>query len=277
MKKIILTTFAIFIAAIQLCFAQVPQGMSYQAVARDAGGIILSNQNICIQSAITDGSGGAVAYKETFNINTNQLGLFTLKIGTGTPVSGTFSGINWSGITAWHQLEIKIGCTGNYVLMGSSQLMSVPYALVADSTRKSPPPDFSSKSLNNSVGSTLRNTNIETNDSILIDKTGYYLVVLTAEGYDDNQSTGSNQDQSGLVSIYNNGGQITGGYPFVKKYKDDGYTQTMFRFIPANVYVTKVLLLNAGDVLRGAGGVFGTGTQTDNWGVSIIIDIFKLQ
>src|SRR5437764_1357927 len=78
------------------CQAQVPQGMNYQAIARDAGGAIMPLQNICVQSTITDGIAGPTLYQETFNITTNQFGLFTLNIGNGTPVTGTFSSIHWS-------------------------------------------------------------------------------------------------------------------------------------------------------------------------------------
>ena len=112
-------------------YAQTPQGINYQAVARNAAGNILGNTNICVQSTITNGNGGAVLYQETFNVTTNQFGLFTLNIGNGTVVSGTFATINWGAVTPWQMIEIKINCTGAYVLMGSAQLLSVPYALNA--------------------------------------------------------------------------------------------------------------------------------------------------
>ena len=131
MKKV--STFFFFATLLfQIAFNQVPQAMNYQAVARDAGGGILANTNICVQSTITDGNGGSILYQETFNITTNQFGLFTLQIGMGSAPTGNYlSNINWSAVAAWHKIEIQIGCTGSYVLMGSSQLLSVPYALYA--------------------------------------------------------------------------------------------------------------------------------------------------
>ncbi len=114
--------------------AQAPQGINYQAVARNTAGSILSNTNICVQSTITNGNGGAVLYQETFNVTTNQFGLFTLNIGNGTVVSGTFATISWASVTPWQKMEIKINCTGAYVLMGSAQLLSVPYAFNAASS-----------------------------------------------------------------------------------------------------------------------------------------------
>src|SRR5215210_3998146 len=94
-KLLTLLTFLIFNSAFLISLAQVPQGMNFQAVARDAGGLILAAQNICVQSTITDGNGGPTLYQETFNITTNQFGLFTLNIGSGTPVTGTYASINW--------------------------------------------------------------------------------------------------------------------------------------------------------------------------------------
>ena len=131
--KNIISLSAIILAA-SFANAQTPQGINYQAVARNAAGNILANQNICVQSTITNGNGGAVLYQETFNVTTNQFGLFTLSIGNGTVVSGTFATINWGAVTPWQKMEIKIGCVGAYVLMGSGQLLSVPYALNAATT-----------------------------------------------------------------------------------------------------------------------------------------------
>jgi hypothetical protein len=93
----------------------------------------LANQNICIQSTITDPAGTTYYYSETFNTTTNQFGLFTLELGRGTPVIGTFSAITWKTISPWLKIEMKINCTGSYVLMGTSELLSVPYAFYAES------------------------------------------------------------------------------------------------------------------------------------------------
>jgi trimeric autotransporter adhesin len=155
MKKILFLALIVnFQFSIFNSFAQVPQGINYQALARDAGGLILPNQNICIQSAITDGSGGIEVYKEEFNITTNQFGLFTLTLGSGTPSIGTFSGISWSTIVAWQKIEIKIGCSGSYVLMGSSQLLSVPYSLYSAGGGTT----YSAGTAINITGTTIHNT-----------------------------------------------------------------------------------------------------------------------
>lgn len=114
--------------------AQVPQQINYQAVARNSAGAVLANQSVSIRLTIHDQtSGGVTIYQETHNgIMTNQFGLFTVAIGTGTQVgSQTFSSISW-GVHAKF-LEVELDPTGgtSYLNMGTSQLNSVPYALYA--------------------------------------------------------------------------------------------------------------------------------------------------
>src|SRR5207249_4134114 len=86
--------------------AQVPQGIPYQGEARNASGGLLSNQAISLRLSVHDvSSGGAVIYVETKNTSTNSLGLFDLVIGHGTPVTGTFTGINWGVGAKFIQVE----------------------------------------------------------------------------------------------------------------------------------------------------------------------------
>jgi hypothetical protein len=109
-----------------------PQLMNYQGVARDNGGNVLVNQNIALQLSVVSGSiGGAVEYTETQATSTNDFGLFNIEIGGGTVTSGAFSAINWG--SASHFLKVELDATGgtSYQEMGTSQLLSVPYAFYA--------------------------------------------------------------------------------------------------------------------------------------------------
>ncbi len=109
--------------------AQVPQGLNYQAIARNASGDVLQNTAIGVRFTITDATSAPV-YQETHALNTNQFGLFTAVIGSGTVVSGVFSNIGWE--TGPHYLRVEFDPDGNaYQLMGLSQFQSVPYALTA--------------------------------------------------------------------------------------------------------------------------------------------------
>jgi hypothetical protein len=131
------TTASLFLAMVILfcttAIAQVTDKINYQAVARDAGGVILPNQNISIRITIEDGSGGTPLYVETHSATTNQFGLFTIAIGNGTPVTGTYSGINWLSGNQWLKIEMDPTGGNSFVMMGESQLLSVPFANYAAS------------------------------------------------------------------------------------------------------------------------------------------------
>ena len=127
MKKTLLTLLSVLFCAIT--FAQsVPQGINYQAVARDASGAVLMNQALTIQfSVISDITTSAVSWQETHTVNTNDYGLFTAIIGGGTTTSvgtsATFDVVDWGSTT--HFLKVEM----DGVDMGTTQLMSAPYSL----------------------------------------------------------------------------------------------------------------------------------------------------
>lgn len=129
MKKI-LVSLALVLAG-TVGFAQAPDAINYQAVARDGAGILLATQNLDVRVGIYSGVGaGVLGYEETHTVTTNSYGQFSLKIGEGTPTMGTFSAIAWSGDVQNLKVEVDDG-TG-YVDLGTSQLVSVPYAIHAN-------------------------------------------------------------------------------------------------------------------------------------------------
>jgi hypothetical protein len=131
MKKILLSLVAI--ATITLSsFGQAPEGFNYQAVVRNAGNTILNNQSVGLRMTIQQGSiGGTTVYSETFSPTTNAYGLVNLQIGNGTVVSGTFANVDWSAGPYFMETAVDVTGGTNYSVMGTSQLMSVPYALYA--------------------------------------------------------------------------------------------------------------------------------------------------
>ncbi|WP_257018464.1 hypothetical protein [Winogradskyella pacifica] len=121
-------------------FAQTPEKMSYQAVVRDSGDNLVANQPIGMQISIlqTTATGTAV-YVETQTPTTNINGLVTLEIGTGSVVSGDFATIDWSADTYFIKTETDPTGGSSYTITGTSQLMSVPYALYAKTSGSSTP------------------------------------------------------------------------------------------------------------------------------------------
>ncbi|HCS20231.1 MAG TPA: hypothetical protein DIW47_06660 [Bacteroidetes bacterium] len=106
--------------------------MSYQAVVRDAGNALVSNKVVGMQLSILQGAvSGVAVYIEKQAPTTNMNGLVSLEIGTGTVVSGTFASIDWSAGPYFIKTETDPGGGTNYTISGTSQLLSVPYALHA--------------------------------------------------------------------------------------------------------------------------------------------------
>lgn len=130
MKRILLSLIAITTISLS-SFGQAPEAFKYQAVVRDAGNVILSNQAVGMQLSIIQGSiGGTAVYTETFSPTTNDFGLVNLEIGTGT-TTDVFANIDWSNGPYFMETSVDMTGGSNYSVMGTSQLMSVPYALYA--------------------------------------------------------------------------------------------------------------------------------------------------
>ncbi|MGV6862007.1 MAG: hypothetical protein ACWA41_09560 [Putridiphycobacter sp.] len=115
-------------------FAQTPEKINYQAIVRDVQGIVVANQTVSVKIQITESlpfPSGTVIFEEEHAVTTNSYGLVNIKIGTGTAVTGTISSIDWGNNA--HFLTSSIDPAGgtNYTLVGTSELVSVPYALHA--------------------------------------------------------------------------------------------------------------------------------------------------
>ena len=112
--------------------AQAPQKFNYQAIARNQGGAELTGQALGIRVSILDGSpGGTIVYQETHTKTTNNFGLFNLEVGEGTVVSGSFANIGWGSGPKYIKTEIDPAGGNVYTVAGTSQLISVPYAIYA--------------------------------------------------------------------------------------------------------------------------------------------------
>lgn len=119
-------------------YGQVSQGFNYQAVARDASGEILSGQDVGLQIDILQGSGeGEAVYREVFFPLTNEFGLINIVVGNGSVLHGSFEEIEWSQGPYFIQIHIDPDGGSNFIEMGTSQLLSVPYALYATTSADS--------------------------------------------------------------------------------------------------------------------------------------------
>jgi hypothetical protein len=124
----------------QQASAQAPQKMSYQAVIRDNSNTLVTNQLVGMRISILQGSAnGSASYTETQTPTTNANGLVSLEVGAGTVVSGTFAAINWTNGPYFIKTETDPAGGTNYTISGTSQLLSVPYAMYAANSGSSIP------------------------------------------------------------------------------------------------------------------------------------------
>lgn len=123
-----------------IVMGQSPQSFSYQAVATDADGDELAQQNIGIKAVIISGSvSGTVQWEELHYITTDEFGLFTINIGEGNPNGGSasqFEAINWNNGPFFLRIEMDVTGGSTFLHVGTNQLLSVPFALYADESEK---------------------------------------------------------------------------------------------------------------------------------------------
>jgi len=112
--------------------AQSPEKMSYQAVLRNISNQLITNSEIGMRISILKGTiNGTIVYKEIYNPNpqTDANGLVGIEIGGGIPLTGIFSAINWSNGPYFIKTETDPTGGTNYTITGTSQILSVPYAM----------------------------------------------------------------------------------------------------------------------------------------------------
>ena len=130
MKKLITLLALIATTAI---FAQAPQGFNYQATVRNSTGALIVNQTVLVKfNILLNSTTGTLVYSENQTATTDDLGHINLVVGQGTATTGTFSTINWG--TGNYYLGIELDSGSGYIAMGTTQLLSVPYALYSQNS-----------------------------------------------------------------------------------------------------------------------------------------------
>ena len=132
MKKLF-TLLTVAFCISNVLIAQVPpNAFNYSAVARNAAGVPIANTTIGIQIGILKTSAlGALQYQENHFVNTDAFGLFNLTVGAGAVQSGSMAAINWSNDNYYLKVGMDANGSTNFLTMGTTQLLSVPYALHA--------------------------------------------------------------------------------------------------------------------------------------------------
>ncbi len=154
LTKKLLTGFLALSLSIQV-MAQAPQKFNYQGIARDAQGNPLKNQKLALKLAVLPAQDASQAeFEETQLVTTNEFGLYTLQIGNGQVVTGDMKTVKWE--TGNKYIHVAIDPTGgsNYVDAGTTQLLSVPYALYSDRAGSATESAPSTRATNNYIEKT---------------------------------------------------------------------------------------------------------------------------
>ena len=113
-------------------YAQQPQGIRFEGLARDNSGNLLASQAVSVKlSILSGGLSGEAVYVETHQLSTGSDGMFDLLIGTGSVESGSFQGINWGNGSYYLKVEMDPQGGSSFEFVGTSAFLPVPYALFA--------------------------------------------------------------------------------------------------------------------------------------------------
>lgn len=133
MKKILFTLIISFLSINYFNAQTIPQGMKYQAVARDISGLEITNEALSLKILFRgELNTSNIYYIETHDITTNEFGLFSLSIGEGKVEQGKFDKIPWAEENIWMELAIKEDGDKYYTTLSNSKLLAVPYAYHAN-------------------------------------------------------------------------------------------------------------------------------------------------
>lgn len=249
-----------------LLHAQAPQRISYQAVIRNISGVLVANTNVGIKISILQGNiSGTVVYSETHIVVTNVNGLASLEIGGGLLESGDFTTINWSNGPYFIKTETDPAGGINYTISGTSQLLSVPYALHAKLAEKVVSPVYINQ---NGIGTdtSVRNTTvIDPFISITVPENGKYLVIMNGATTNLNQYgglVGFAYDRDCIMGVMKNGFFLNLAANTSKKveYVSEGLIYMYYLNFPQSV--SGIIDLVQGDVLTAGYVLYTTNSPT---------------
>ena len=229
MKKA-LSFLLVLLAGMTAVFAQ-PQKMTYQAVVRNSNNELVANSTVGIRVTIVeDVPNGPIIYRETHVAQTNANGLVSIVIGTGVhPYTVNLSDVQWARHDHYFQVEIDPQGGTNYTVVGTQQLVSVPYSFHSGSAVVAGKSDTAAYAVNANIANTANTATMasmaNTANMATYADTAYFLVnaqnsdtakfaynsdtaVYANTAYSSNISTTANYADSARISNYANSANI---------------------------------------------------------------------
>lgn len=233
--------------------AQAPMVINYQGVARNASGSAYASQQISVRLTIhTETPDGAVEYRETRTVSTNQFGLFNIQIGSpgASGIQGNLAAINWSEANKYLQTEISVNGQA-FSNLGTTQLSSVPFAISSQQARQLVFPLDTSINAHSSPVLKIKNSSTSANSAI------------TGESVNGVAITGISETKSGIsgAAFTTQVGGVTGSNPALGGYGVHGYTAAA-NYSGAGVFGQAITGSGVKGETSTGNGVLGTASGT---------------
>ena len=134
MKKLFLSLVAALLAATSMFAQNSGLGFNYQAVVRNADGMLLANSDVNLRISLYPGQSAITpTWVETHKVKTDASGSFGITVGNGTrgsnSIAANYKDVNFAAVYYWMKIEIQEG--SEYREVSFAQLPSTPYSEVS--------------------------------------------------------------------------------------------------------------------------------------------------
>jgi hypothetical protein len=134
--KILLTTLLLLVINLTAICQSYDQ-VTYKALVHNPQGQIVAKHQVTLRLSVFKGNPfDTVIYSETHRPVTDELGLASVIIGSGTGKSGDFETIDWGNDKYFMKVEVDAAGGSDFTDLGTTQILTIPYSTSADHSKK---------------------------------------------------------------------------------------------------------------------------------------------